>query len=71
MKINIDLEKELDCEVEIYDITGRKVKSLTFKNLKHGSNEFNIDLNNFQSGLYFIKLKGLNFELHHPLEVQN
>lgn len=69
VKITIDLEKNLDCSVAIYDISGRLIKNLPAKSLKQGANEFTMDLSNIQNGLYFIKVKGPDFELHRPLEV--
>ena len=48
---------------DVMDLSGVKVKSQTFENLKPGTHELEIDLNDLPAGIYFCTLKIEN-ELH-------
>jgi photosystem II stability/assembly factor-like uncharacterized protein len=48
---------------EIYNISGRLVKKLTFNNTGYGENLFNINTSNLPRGSYIIRLKGEGTEL--------
>jgi len=48
--------QEGSLEMEIYDVTGRRIKKETFINLKSGYNEMNMDANELSAGIYFYRV---------------
>lgn len=54
-KIQIELKSSSHLTVEIFSIIGEKIKTLTNNDFEAGTYYFNIDVNQLQSGIYFIK----------------
>jgi hypothetical protein len=67
VKISIDLEEACSPVFEIYDVSGRKVRSLPIEKLHAGINQIEFDITELQNGMYFIKAKDENFVLSYPL----
>ncbi|GBD87348.1 hypothetical protein BMS3Abin03_01280 [bacterium BMS3Abin03] len=59
--IKYDLPKSGFVEVIVYDILGRKIKSLVNEYKYAGSYEVNFDASNLSSGVYFYQLKTQTF----------
>lgn len=70
-KITIGLATSLDLVIEVYDVVGRKVKTVNYGKLNEGEQQLDLDLNSFNSGLYYIKAKGKDFELHKPVVIEH
>jgi hypothetical protein len=47
--------------IDVIDITGKKIKTISFANQAAGKHETQIDIENLDSGLYFINLNSVNF----------
>ncbi len=58
LNVSVNLEKEGDLEVSLYDITGKKIAVLYSGNAQRGENRiiWNAGDNNLKNGLYFIKI---------------
>ena len=65
--LKIDLLSEINTTIEIYDISGRKVKTIINEKLLAGENSIKIDLTDFQNGYYFVRIKSKEFELNSPV----
>jgi len=57
-KISINLKADMMLKISIYDISGKVVQEVLpeFKLINNGTNDFPIDVNRFQSGMYFISI---------------
>lgn len=55
--ISYSLSKESQVEISIYDITGRKVRTLTNKVQKAGEYRIAFDMGDLAAGMYFYRLK--------------
>jgi PKD repeat protein len=60
--VSFTLENEKKVELDVYDMIGKQVMSLTKGELSGGSHTFSIDGSELESGVYFIKLKVDNNE---------
>lgn len=69
IKISIELESSCSPAFEIFDIGGRIVKSIPFEKLTTGKNQLEVDVTGIESGLYFVRVKEENFELHYPFVI--
>ncbi|MBE2256888.1 MAG: T9SS type A sorting domain-containing protein [Ignavibacteria bacterium] len=58
--IDFQIKNESFVELEIYDLMGRKIKTLLNKNLNSGSYSVKFEAENLSSGIYFYKLKTLS-----------
>lgn len=56
VNMNIDLLAHEDIEIQLLDITGRKVQSVFNGDLQAGSHQFNIDRGELKSGTYFLNV---------------
>jgi hypothetical protein len=56
MNIEYNLNKSSNIMINIYDITGRIIKSIDLSNQPSGNHKFIIDCNSFYSGTYFVQL---------------
>ncbi|MCF6341482.1 MAG: C25 family cysteine peptidase [Bacteroidales bacterium] len=56
VSISIKLEKTTRVEIEVYDLGGKKVKTLVCKKLDSGNHRFIWEANGIQPGIYFSKL---------------
>lgn len=72
-KITVSIELEDACSpiFEVFDVSGRKVKSIPQLKLAAGKNQFEVDLTDLQSGMYFLRTKNENFELNYPLIISH
>jgi len=69
--INIELSNNSQTVIELYDISGRKIKNISSEMLSVGKNEITFDISELMSGLYFIKARSEKFELNYPLVIQH
>lgn len=58
--ISFDLDNEKDGEVAIYDVIGKKVMVLASGSLSQGKHTYNVNGNELESGVYFVKLNAGN-----------
>ena len=56
-QININLVRNENVSVDIYNLTGQKVRSFAFGRLGNGPHQLNLDINGFDSGVYFYTLR--------------
>jgi|GEM_PF-2008696 len=62
-KIKYDLINEANVEIELFDLVGRRTKTIIEKSIfEKNKYEHTIQLNELSSGVYFIKFKINNFE---------
>jgi chitinase len=54
--IHFDLNNSASVKVEVYDITGHKIETL-MNGAELSSGTYEIELSNFQAGIYFVKLQ--------------
>lgn len=52
----LELNRNADMVVSLYDMSGRMVKQIFYGQKTAGSQSFDIDLNNVNSGLYFVNI---------------
>ncbi len=54
--VTVILEENTDITLEIYDVLGRRIVDLYSGEAAMGNNEYTVNINDFQSGRYYIKL---------------
>lgn len=54
--LNFNFNKSLDASIQIYDINGRLVNNILSKKYQSGENSVKIDLSNFASSIYIVKI---------------
>lgn len=54
--LQIGLESEADLQIEIVNVTGQKLKSISESKFNAGSNSIAIDATEFVNGVYFVKV---------------
>ena len=60
--IRFDIPKTSQVKLVIYNMLGKEIATLVDKELRPGSYEVDWDGSNYSSGVYFYKLKTLDFE---------
>jgi len=65
--IEYELETKSDVQIYIYDISGRKVKTLVDQNQNSGKHSVTLDASDLASGVYIYKLKAGSFERSHKM----
>ncbi|MCD4731238.1 MAG: T9SS type A sorting domain-containing protein [Bacteroidales bacterium] len=58
--IHFELEADSYTDLSIYDLTGKKVKTLSYRHLQAGIHEINLDAKWLDNGIYFCVLKTNN-----------
>lgn len=68
-KVNISIELEDPCIAvfDIYDISGRKVRTIPTEKLNAGKNSIEFNVTDLENGMYFIRTKSADFELSYPI----
>lgn len=61
LNVRLSLMQEGDVSMDIVAMNGQVIKKYSKKGLTSGDNEFGIDVNDINSGLYFIRISGKNF----------
>jgi len=61
VNVRINLNSASQINTELVDINGRIIKNFATKWLVSGKNEFTLDVNDINHGLYFIRISGNNF----------
>ena len=56
LKVSLNLDKNSDCKIVIYDELGRKIGKEQVKQLYYGENLFDLNMSNLNSGIYFVSL---------------
>lgn len=69
--ISIELGENILAAIELYDVSGRKIKTISNEKFPAGKNEIKFDVSELMNGLYFIKAKSENFNLNYPLLIQH
>ncbi len=54
--MTVILEESTDITLEIYDVLGRRIVDLFSGEAAMGKNEYTVNISDFQSGRYYIKL---------------
>jgi flagellar hook assembly protein FlgD len=54
--VAFDLDKNSNVEMNIYDIQGRVVKTVSRKNLKSGHQTLSVNVNDLNKGTYIVRL---------------
>lgn len=62
-KINLvyNINQANAVNVEIFNITGEKIKSASYTNISQGKHETQFDIENYSNGLYFLKFEAGDF----------
>jgi hypothetical protein len=68
--VTLELADAIDVSVEVFDVIGKKVQSNSYKGLNAGNHRIILDLGHLETGMYYVNLKGQNFELHKPLIIE-
>ena len=55
--IDVNLEESTNVQIDIYNLTGRKVKSLVGETLNTGTHQFIWEANGMSAGVYFYSLR--------------
>jgi len=56
--IEVQLAEQVDLEIELYSLTGKKLKIITTSNqIQAGNYQFSIDASNFDSGIYLLMIR--------------
>lgn len=59
-KLTVNLPEEGLYKIKLFDILGREIQTLYDGSLVRGSHSYNVEMNNFPSGTYFIHVSGNN-----------
>ena len=59
-KLNFNLTKDSKIKVDLYDISGKKVREIENKNLNIGNHQYLINTPELSSGIYFLKFNNNN-----------
>jgi hypothetical protein len=62
--LEIDLTTEELVSIDLYDVSGRKLKTLFKGKLIPNKNTISMDLSDFQTGYYFVKVNGENISIN-------
>lgn len=60
--VTFNLENNIDVNLELYDMIGKKVMNIAKGNLSSGQHSYTINGNELASGVYFVKMKAGNRE---------
>ena len=63
-QIEVHLERTQQLEATVYDVRGRRVKTLNTGPLSAGRHSFSFDATGLPSGLYFVRIIGETFQKH-------
>ncbi|MDD3804522.1 MAG: T9SS type A sorting domain-containing protein, partial [bacterium] len=55
-KISFTLKSNTEVSISLYDVTGRMVKSLANGSFTKGNHTINMNSNDFNQGVYFVKV---------------
>jgi hypothetical protein len=66
-ELDINVAEEVNMVIEIYDLSGRKVKHISSGNFLPGETSIKLNISDVEQGYYFIRLSGKDFELNTPL----
>jgi cytoplasmic iron level regulating protein YaaA (DUF328/UPF0246 family) len=58
--VSVFLEKNKCISIEIKNILGQTIKTITDRSFENGNNEIKIDLSNYPKGIYFVQLENGN-----------
>lgn len=61
--INFGLNKAGDAEIEIFDVTGKRVNVIKMENLQVGSHNTKVDLSTLNAGVYMYSVKSANAKM--------
>lgn len=67
--IRMDLKQEENVSIEVIDITGKLVLSISALNYEAGSHTLQLPVNSMPSGLYMIKIRSGNSVVHRKLHI--
>lgn len=56
-KIQIGLSRNADVEIQLFDITGKVVKSIASRPMHSGLNSIQLNASDLESGVYFVRVK--------------
>jgi hypothetical protein len=65
----INVAEDVNIAIDIYDLSGRKVKRISSGSFQPGETSVKLDLSDVEQGYYFIRVSGKEFELNTPLVV--
>lgn len=61
--INFGLNRAGDAEIEIFDITGKRVNGIKMENLQAGNHTTKVDLSDLNAGVYMYSVKSANAKM--------
>ncbi len=56
VNVSMSLNKDDNCSLKMYDITGRELKTLMEQKLSRGGHSFSFDLSSMECGIYYCRL---------------
>ena len=64
VSINYSLNKSGKVEIDIYDVTGKMFNTIKSDNLEIGNHSSNINVSNFNAGVYMYSVKSENAKMY-------
>ncbi len=60
--LNIEMEEPGELHIEFFDITGKKIKTITKNHVDAGEQIINFNISELKEGIYFCKIRTRTFE---------
>jgi hypothetical protein len=68
--IQLNLAKSFHIEIDLFDLQGRKIKTITERNFEAGDHQLPLQKENLDAGIYLLQLKSKNGLVTQKLIVQ-
>jgi hypothetical protein len=68
--IEFELDKQMDIEFEVLDITGKVVKNLSLGTTGAGTHQINLNSDSFRNGIYYYSIKSAEFKVTKKMIIQ-
>lgn len=69
VNLEIDLDNEALINVDLYDVYGRKIKTLYMGKILNDNKTISLNISSFENGYYFLKIYNKDFSINHPLVI--
>lgn len=69
VNLEIDLDNETLINVDLYDVYGRKIKTLYIGKILNDNNSIALNISSFENGYYFLKIYNKDISINHPLVI--
>ena len=68
--IEFELDKQMNINFEVLDITGKVVKNLSLGNMGSGTHQINLNSDSFRNGIYYYSIKSETFKVTKKMIIQ-